>query len=275
MIDLRKYITSERQSEYYRLLEEIHKKSAYGGFSEWIDADFDFDFLNEIAPTLNNVLLCSYEAEDLIGGYLSQPRSENECINPIVYQLLTCFFDEAEFSVNAVQGENTQVANYFLDSYYEDPEDSAFKMIAEDIADWYKVSLENKEYLRSDDGNYDGCYGGCCILRFSDKCDIGLIKYLMRFLPFEDAGDGSWCSYTFDDYEGVQFQIGLDIFDESEVLQLLEAIPDDRNNAMTSDVEKFISVLDLEKQGNQSGTTIQYIIDDIFKIFHSETEVLL
>ena len=97
----------------------------------------------------------------------------------------------------------------------------------------------------------------------------------MRFLPFEDAGDGSWCSYTFDDYEGVQFQIGLDIFDESEVLQLLEAIPDDRNNAMTSDVEKFISVLDFEKQGNQSGTTIQYIIDDIFKIFHSEAEVLL
>jgi len=72
LIDLRKYITEEIQSNFSKLLYAIHARSSDDGFSELMDDDFDFDFLRDLAPSFCSTLLCGYEAEDLFGGNFPQ-----------------------------------------------------------------------------------------------------------------------------------------------------------------------------------------------------------
>ena len=112
-----------------------------------MDDDFDFNFLRDLAPTLCTTLLCGYEAEDLFGGYLTSKSITNEYINPIIYKLLTCFFDESDFEIDAISGDSSNVANHILDKYYNDPNDSAARSIAEDISRWFDVDIYSKQYI--------------------------------------------------------------------------------------------------------------------------------
>lgn len=276
MIDLRKYITEEAQSDFSKLLYAIHARSSDGGFSMLMDDDFDFNFLKDLAPRLNTTLLCGYESEDLFGGYLSQKRILNENINPIIYKLLTCFFDEMDFEIDAFSGDSTGTSNYFLEKYYRSPNDAALQSIAEDISRWFDVDIQNEKYIPFDEENLDEAYGGACIIRFSESCDSSLIESFMKFLPFADTGDNTWSAYTLGDYEGYSFSINIDLWEFSnELLKLLETIPPKENNDVTHNVDRFINILDIHREDYQMGMGNEQLIEDIIQSFCSEMEVIL
>lgn len=276
MIDLRKYITEEIQSDFSKLLYAIHARSSDGGFSTLMDDDFDFNFLKDLAPRLNTTLLCGYESEDLFGGYLSQKRILNENINPIIYKLLTCFFDEMDFEIDAFSGDSTGTSNYFLEKYYRNPNDAALQSIAEDISRWFDVDIQNEKYIPFDEENLDEAYGGACIIRFSESCDSALIESFMKFLPFADTGDNTWSAYTLGDYEGYSFSINIDLWEFSnELLKLLETIPPKENNDVTHNVDRFINILDIHREYYQMGMGNEQLIEDIIQSFCSEMEVIL
>ncbi len=276
MIDLRKFITEETQSDFSKLLYAIHARSSDGGFSMLMDDDFDFNFLKDLAPRLNTTLLCGYESEDLFGGYLSQKRILNENINPIIYKLLTCFFDEMDFEIDAFSGDSTGTSNYFLEKYYRNPNDAALQSIAEDISRWFDVDIQNEKYIPFDEENLDEAYGGACIIRFSKKCDSELINNLMEFMPFANTGDNTWSSYTLGDYEGYSFSINIDLWEFSnKLLKLLETIPPKENNDVTHNVDRFINVLDIHREDYQMGMGNEQLIEDIIQSFCSEMEVIL
>lgn len=276
MIDLRKYITEEAQSDFSRLLYAIHERSSDGGFSMLMDDDFDFNFLRDLAPSLNTMLLCGYEAEDLFGGYLTQIRIMNEYINPIIYKLLTCFFDESDFEIDAFSGDSTGVSNYFLEKYYRDPNDAALQSIAEDISRWFDVNIQNEKYIPFDEEDPDEAYGGVCIIRFSRKCDSELINNLMEFMPFVDTGDNTWSVYTLGDYEGYSFRINIDLWESAnKLLKLLETVPAKQHNYITQNVDRFINILDVHREDCQMCMGNEQIIEDIIQSFCSEMEVIL
>ena len=241
-----------------------------------MDDDFDFNFLKDLAPRLNTTLLCGYESEDLFGGYLSQKRILNENINPIIYKLLTCFFDEMDFEIDAFSGDSTGTSNYFLEKYYRNPNDAALQSIAEDISRWFDVDIQNEKYIPFDEENLDEAYGGACIIRFSESCDSALIESFMKFLPFVDTGDNTWSAYTLGDYEGYSFSINIDLWEFSnELLKLLETIPPKENNDVTHNVDRFINVLDIHREDYQMGMGNEQLIEDIIQSFCSEMEVIL
>lgn len=276
MIDLRKYITEEIQSDFSKLLYAIHARSSDGGFSELMDDDFDFNFLRDLAPTLCTTLLCGYEAEDLFGGYLTPKSITNEYINPIIYKLLTCFFDESDFEIDAISGDSSNVANHILDKYYNDPNDSAARSIAEDISRWFDIDIYNKQYIPIDDEYPDEAYGGVCIIRFSDKCDQELISNLMEYLPFMDTDNGTWSSCTLGDYEYYYFRINLHWLDNvGKLAELLETLPIKEHNEITSNVDRFINVLDIYQNEHQTCIDNEQMIEDIVQSFCSEMEVIL
>ena len=276
MIDLRKYITEEIQSDFSKLLYTIHERSSDDGFSELMDDDFDFNFLKDLAPSLNTALLCGYESEDLFGGYLSQKRIINENINPIIYKLITCFFDESDFEIDAFSGDSTGVSNYFLEKYYRDPNDAALQSIAEDISRWFDVDIQNEKYILFDEEYPDEAYGGACIIRFSKKCDSELINNLMEFMPFIDTGDNTWSVYRLGDYEGYSFRINIDLWESAnKLLKLLETVPAKQHNYITQNVDRFINVLDIYQNEHQTCIDNEQMIEDIVQSFCSEMEVIL
>lgn len=273
---MRKYIIEETQSDFSKLLYAIHARSSDGGFSELMDDDFDFDFLRDLASYLDTTLLCEYEAEDLFGGYLTPKSITNEYINPIIYKLLTCCFDESEFEIDAISGDSSSVANHILDKYYNDPNDSAAQSIAEDISSWFDVNIDSKEYIPIDEEYPDEAYGGVCIIRFSDKCDQELIRHLMEYLPFMDTDNGTWSSCTLGDYEGYYFRINLGWLDDvGELAELLETLPIKKHNEITSNVDKFINILDVYREDSQMCMGNDQMIEDVFQSFCSEMEVIL
>ena len=276
MIDLRKYITEEIQSDFSKLLYAIHARSSDDGFSELMDDDFDFDFLRDLAPSLNTTLLCGYESEDLFGGYLTQKRAMNEYINPIIYKLITCFFDESDFEIDAISGDSTGASNYFLEKYYRNPNDAALQSIAEDISQWFDVDIQNEKYIPFDEECPDEAYGGVCIIRFSESCDSALVESFMKFLPFADTGDNTWSVYTLGDYEGYSFRININLWESAnKLLKLLETVPVKQHNYITQNVDRFINILDLHREDYQTCTGNEQIIEDIIQSFCSEMEVIL
>ena len=241
-----------------------------------MDEDFDFDFLKELAPSLNTTLLCGYESEDLFGGYLSQKRILNENINPIIYKLLTCFFDEVDFEIDAFSGDSTGTSNYFLEKYYRNPNDAALQSIAEDISRWFDVDIQNEKYIPFDEEDPDEAYGGACIIRFSKKCDNELINNLMEFMPFVNTGDNTWSVYTLGDYEGYSFRININLWESAnKLLKLLETVQTKQHNYITQNVDRFINILDAHREDYQTCTGNEQIIEDIIQSFCSEMEVIL